>query len=33
MINEKWYKIEITDRVAVDRFDKLTTQVSGDIWL
>lgn len=33
MIKEKWYKIEITDREAVDRSDKITTQVLGDKWL
>lgn len=33
MINEKNYKIEITDREAVDRFDKITTYVLGDIRL
>lgn len=33
MINEKNYKIEITDREAVDRFDKITAYVLGDIRL
>lgn len=33
MINEIWYMIEIADKEAVDGFDKITTQVSGDVRL